>query len=173
MINYNQYSAAMKKFLYLLTIPIFILSLSGFTKGPVAEGKTHCCLGNYVVDNAINPIYVDGKALKTFIVSYENSDLNVSIGIDKSDRKCTRFIVLSDELEIQYQCNGKYFGVKRLDREYLNDGMSTSDISLDRSEYFHQKVITQNLKSDIEYVKLISVYFPKLVKDYEKVFAFR
>ncbi len=26
-------------------------------------------------------------------------------------------------------------------------------------------------KSDIEHMKLISVYFPKLVKDYEKVFA--
>jgi hypothetical protein len=147
--------------------------LTGFAKGPVAEGKTYCCLGNYVVDNAIDPIYVDGKALKTFIVSYENSDLTVRIGIDNSDRKCTRFIVLSDELEIQYKCNGTYFGVERLDREYLNDGMSTSDLSLDRSEYFHQKVITPLRQSDIDYVKLISVYFPKLVKDYEKVFAFR
>ena len=66
-----------------------------------------------------------------------------------------------------------YFGVERLDREYLNDGMSTSDLSLDRSEYFHQKIITPLRLSDIDYVKLISVYFPKLVKDYEKVFAFR
>lgn len=162
----------MKKFLYLFAISLILIP-SGFANDPVAEGKTYCCLGNYVVDNAIDPIYVDGKALKTFIVSYENSDLNVMIGIDKSDRKCTRFIVLSDELEIQYQCNGKYFGVKRLDREYLNDGLSTSDLSLDRSAYFHQKVITQRKKSDIEYVKLISVYFPKLVKDYEKVFAFK
>ncbi|MBN1388637.1 MAG: hypothetical protein JW965_09340 [Bacteroidales bacterium] len=162
----------MKKFLYLFAISL-ILSPIGFAKGPVAEGKTYCCLGNYVVDNAIDPVYVDGKALKTFIVSYENSDLTVRVAIDKSDRKCTRFVVLSDELEILYQCNGKYFGVKRLDREYLNDGMSTSDLSLDRSEYFHQKVITQTKMSDIEYVKLISVYFPKLVKDYEKVFAFK
>jgi len=162
----------MKKFLYLFAITL-ILSLTGFAKGPVAEGKTYCCLGNYVVDNAIDPIYVDGKALKTFIVSYENSDLTVRIGIDNSDRKCTMFIVLSDELEIQYKCNGTYFGVERLDREYLNDGMSTSDLSLDRSEYFHQKVITPLRQSDIDYVKLISVYFPKLVKDYEKVFAFR
>ncbi|MEA1886919.1 MAG: hypothetical protein U9N72_06900 [Bacteroidota bacterium] len=162
----------MKKFLFLFTIAL-ILGPAGFTKAPVAEGKTHSCLGNYVVDNALDPIYVDGKALKTFIVSYENSDLNVRIGIDKSDRKCTRFIVLSDELEIQYQCKGNYFGVRRLGKEYLKDGLSTSDLSLDVSEYFHQKLISQQPKSEIDYVKLISVYFPRLVKDYDKVFAFR
>ncbi len=160
----------MKKIFSLLTV-ISLLSLSGYAKGPVAEGKTHCSLGNYVVDNAIDPIYVDGNALKTFVVSYENSDLNVRIGIDKSDRKCTRYIVVSDELEIQYACRRNSFGVQKLSKEYSDDGMSTSDLSLNREEYFHQKVITQNPKSELEHVKLISVFFPKLVKDYEKVFA--
>ncbi len=162
----------MKRFLCLFAIAS-ILSLTGFSKGPVAQGKTHCCLGNYVVDKAINPIYIDGEELETFIVNYENSDLNVKIGIDRSDRKCTRYIVLSDDLEIQYLCNGKYFGVKLLGKEYLDDGLSTSDLSLDREEYYHQKVITQSVNSELEHLKLISVYFPKLVKNYEKVFAFK
>ena len=172
MIITNQESAAMKRLFYLLFIASF-LTLTGYAKGPVAEGKTHCCLGNFVVDKAIDPIIVDGNALKTFIVTYENSDLDVRIGIDKSDKKCTRYIVVSDELEIMYLCNNKYFGVKRLAKEYLDDGMSTSDITLDREQYYHQKVITQLQKNELDHVKLISVYFPKLVKDFEKVFAVR
>lgn len=162
--------AAMKRILSLFVL-ISVLSLTGFSKAPVAKGKTHYCLGTYVVDKAIDPIMVDGKALKTFIVSYENSDLSVRIGIDKSDKKCTKYIVLSDDLEMQYDCTGNIFGVNRLDKQYLDDGYSTSDITLDRRQYFNQKVITQNSKKEIDHVKLISVFFPKLVKDYERVFA--
>ncbi|HDZ41734.1 MAG TPA: hypothetical protein ENH59_08690 [Bacteroidetes bacterium] len=162
----------MKKFLCFLAIAS-VLSLAGFSKGPVAQGKTHSCLGNYVVDKAVKPISVDGKELETFIVNYENSDLNVRIGIDRSDKKCTRYIVLSDDLEIQYMCNGKYFGVQRLNKRYQDDGLSTSELSLDREEYYHQKVITQSVTSEKDHLKLISVYFPRLVKNYEKVFAFK
>jgi len=164
----------MKRF-FSLFITVLILSVVGYAKGPVAEGKTHCCLGKYVVDRAVNPINIDGIDLETYIVNYENSDLNVRIGIHRSEKKCTRYIVLSDDLEIQYECNSKYFGVCKLDKEYLDDGLSTSDLSLDRSQYYHQKVITQSpySKSELDYIKLISVYFPKLVKNYEKVFAFK
>lgn len=162
----------MKKFFCFLTIAS-ILSLAGFSKGPVAQGKTHSCLGSYVVDEAVNPISVDGRELETFIVNYENSDLNIRIGIDRSDKKCTRYIVVSDDLEIQYICNAKYFGVQRLDKKYNNDGLSTSELSLNREEYYHQKVISQSVKNEKDHLKLISVYFPKLVKNYEKVFAFK
>jgi hypothetical protein len=160
----------MKRILSLITI-LSVLSLTGFAKAPVAKGKTHCCLGTYVVEKAIDPISVDGKAIKTFIVSYENSDLTVKIGVDKSDKKCIKYIVVSDDLQIQYDCNRQYFGVSKLDKKYLDDGFATSDINLDRRQYFYQKCITQDNKNEIDHVKLISVYFPKLVKDYEKVFA--
>ncbi|HCC70632.1 MAG TPA: hypothetical protein DEQ09_05705 [Bacteroidales bacterium] len=149
--------------------------MSGLAKGPVAEGKTYCCLGNYVVDKAINPIRVDGRNLETYVVNYENSDLSVRIGIDRSDKNCKRYIVVSDDLEIEYQSNKKFFGVRLLDKKYLDDGLSTSELSLDRPQYYHQKIITQypERKSEIGCLKLISVYFPKLVKNYEKVFAFK
>lgn len=148
-----------------------LISFTAFAKGPVAEGNTHCCLGMYVVEKAVDPIIVDGVALQTFVVSYENSDLTVRVGVDKSDKKCTSYIVVSDDLAVQYDCNKRYFGVKKLDSSYLDDGFATSDLTLDRSEYFHQKIISQTVQDQLEHVKLISVYFPKLVKDYEKVFA--
>lgn len=148
-----------------------ILSLASFSKAPVAKGKTHCCLGNYIIEKANDPILVDGVPLKSFVVSYDNSDMTVTIGIDNSDKKCTTFIVMSDDLTVQYDANRNRFGVNKVNKKYLDDGHKTSDMLLNRSEYFHQKVLTQSVCSQLDYVKLISVFYPKLVKDYEKVFA--
>jgi len=164
------FSAAMKKIISLISL-ISLISFTAYAKGPVAEGNTHCCLGIYTVEKTINYIIVDGEALPTYEVSYGNSDLTVRVGVDMSDKKCTRYIVASDNLSVQYDCNRKYFGVNKLDRKYSKDGYVTSDLTLDRSEYFHQKIISQDVKDQIEQIKLISVFFPKLVKDYEKVFA--
>ena len=148
-----------------------IISLSSFANDPIAKGKTHCCLGNYVVENAADPIMVDGVALESFVVSYDNSDMTVKIGIDKSDKKCTTYIVKSDDLTVQYDCNRKIFGVNHVNKKYLDDGLNTSGNLLDRSEYFHQKIITRNKYSELDHIKLISVYYPRLIMDYEKVFA--
>ncbi|MFO7755263.1 MAG: hypothetical protein R6V34_04685, partial [Bacteroidales bacterium] len=125
------------------------------------------------IDRAVSLVFVDGNALETFAISYENSELSVRVGIDRSDKKCTRYLVLSDDLEVQYIASRKYFGVERVDREYLDDGLSTSDLTLDREAYFHQKLITQSRLDDTGYLKLIAVFYPKLVRDYEKVFAAR
>jgi len=160
----------MKRFISVFAL-IPLISLIAFSKGPVAEGNTHCCLGMYAVDKAVNQIIVDGKALPTFVISYENSDLSVRVGVDKSDKKCTKYIVVSDDLAVQYDCNRKYFGVKKLESAYHNDGYATSDLTLERSEYFHQKIITRDVSDQLEQVRLIAVYFPRLVKDYENVFA--
>lgn len=148
-----------------------MLSLTSYAKSPIAEGNTHSCLGTFVVENSIKPIVVDGRSLTTYTITYENSEETIRIGIDDSDRKCTKYLVVSGNLSIQYDCNSKYFGVEKLDRKYHNDGFKTSDLTLDREQFFHQKILTQNKISQIDQVKLISVFFPKLVKDYEQVFA--
>ncbi len=160
----------MKRMISLIAIAS-ILSLAGFSEASVAKGKTHSCLGNYIIEKAADPIFVDGVALKSFVVSYDNSDMTVTIGIDDSDKKCTTYIVKSDDLTVQYDCNGQIFGVNRVAKKYLDNGLETSDNLLNRSEYFHQKLLTQNEQTQLERVKLISVFYPKLVKDYEKVFA--
>jgi hypothetical protein len=160
----------MKKVISLISA-VFMLSLTSYAKSPIAEGNTHSCLGTFVVENSIKPIVVDGRSLTTYTITYENSEETIRIGIDDSDRKCTKYLVVSGNLSIQYDCNSKYFGVEKLDRKYHNDGFKTSDLTLDREQFFHQKILTQNKISQIDQVKLISVFFPKLVKDYEQVFA--
>lgn len=160
----------MKKILALITC-IALLQLTGNAMDPVAQGKTFCCLGNYVIEKADYQMIIDGNAIKTFVVSYENSDMTITIGLDDSNKKCTSYIVQSDDLTIQYDCNRKHFGVNRVSEKYIKEGFETDDSSLNRTEYFRQKVITSKKKSNIDQVKLISVFFPKLVTDYETVFA--
>ncbi len=160
----------MKRIILLSAITLSLL-MTGFARSPDPEGKTHCGLGNYVIDRAPFLVFVDGNALETFIIRYENSELSVRVGIDRSDKKYTRYLVLSDDLEVQYTASREYFGVQRVDREYLDDGLYTSDMALDRKAYFHQKLITRSRQDDTGYLELIAVFYPKLIKDYEKVFA--
>lgn len=168
--NLKTKSAAMKRILSSIFIALLFTLVSN-AMDPVATGKTNCCLGNYVIEKASNPILVDGTILETFVISYENSDAIVTVGVDKSNKKCTTYIVQSDNLSMQYDCNRKYFGVKKVDKKYSKDGYSSSDETINRSEYFNQRIITRLEKTELDHIKLISVYFPKLVTDYEEVFA--
>ncbi len=160
----------MKTIINLLGVLALTLS-PAFALDPVAEGQTNHELGAYIVENSNAPLIIDATILTTYEVSYENSDMTVRIAIDDSDKKCRKFIVVSDNLAIQYDCNGKFFGVKMPEQTYIEDGISGSMINLDRAEYHKQKVLTQNKKSELEQVQLIAVFFPKLIKDYDRIFA--
>ena len=160
----------MKKLLTLLSVSILIYCPS-IAMDPVAEGNTNHELGTFVIEKSVAPLIVDARILPTYVVSYENSDMTVRIAVDDSDKKCRKLIVVSDHLSIQYNCDGKIFGVNLLEQKYAEDGISDSRLYLDSSEYFRQKVISQSAKNKIDQIKLISVYFPKLVKDYERAFA--
>lgn len=162
----------MKKLLTLLSVSILIFS-SSLAMDPVAEGKTNHELGAYVIEKSVAPLIVDARILPTYEVSYENSDMTIKIAIDDNDKDCRKLIVVSDHLAIQYNCDGKIFGVSLLEEKYGDDGISDSRLYLNNTEYFRQKVISQSAKNDIDQIKLISVYFPKLVKDYERAFAVR
>jgi len=160
----------MKKLLTLLSVSILIY-FPALASDPVAEGNTNLELGDYVIEKSIAPLIVDARILPTYEVSYENSDMNIKIAVDNSDKKCRKLIVVSDHLCVQYNCDGKIFGVNLLEEKYADNGISDSNLYLDTSEYFRQKLISQSAKKEIDQIMLISVYFPKLVKDYETVFA--
>ena len=69
------------------------------------------------------------------------------------------------KLSVQYVCNGDYFGVQKLEKSLEKDGYATSDEALNRSEYFHQKLLIQGRQDEIEATKLIAAYFPMLIKE--------
>jgi hypothetical protein len=152
----------MKKLVFTVLM-IAALSTASFSREFVASGKTHTSLGDYKIERADKPVTINGEEFKAFVISYENSPMQVTVVV-KKDKKCKNFIVLSDKLSVQYVCNGEYFGVQKLDKDLMPQGYSASDDVLNRGEYFHQKLLSFGVKGDEENTKMIAAYFPMLIK---------
>lgn len=152
-------------FTALLTVAI---GSASFSRELVAEGKTFSALGDYRIEIADDPVIINGKEFKAFVISYQNTPLEVKVAVVK-ERDCKKYIVLSEKLCLQYVCNASYFGVERLDKSFEKDGYTTSDLYLDRNEYFHQKVLTSGMGCELDNTRLIASYFPMLIKDSNSV----
>jgi hypothetical protein len=160
------------KRLFLVAAFIIAISIASFARKFVAEGKTYSSLGDYKIEMADSPVILNGKELKAFIISYANSNMEVTVAIDKS-RKGMKYYVLSNNLSVQYICRDGYFGVAKLGKELEKDGYKTSESALSRGEYFHQKVITTGSACDLDNSKLIAAYFPMLINNYENILTAR
>jgi hypothetical protein len=160
------------KRLFFAAVLIIAFCTASFAGKVVAEGKTFTAFGDYTIETADNPALVKGVEYKTFIISYENSPMKVTVAICKN-RKCKKYVVLSDKLSVQYVCNENYFGVEKLDKEFEKDGYKTSDTELNRSEYFHQKVISPGKRGELEATQLIAAFFPMLLNTTTEAIASR
>jgi hypothetical protein len=121
-------------------------------------------MGDYKIEIADNPVTINGDEFTAFLISYQNTPLEVRVAVRK-EHDCKKYIVLSEKLSIQYVCNANYFGVERLDKSFEKDGYATSDLYLDKNEYFHQKVITSGKGCELDNTRLIASYFPMLIKN--------
>ena len=148
---------------------IIIISLSTYAKAPVAEGSTFSELGRYVIEKSSAPLIYDGRILRTYDVTYENSDIKVRIAIDDSNRRCRNYIVVSDWLSIEYKCRNNVFGTVLLEEKYAEDGIPCCIELLDKEAYFRQKVITQNETNEIDRLMMISVFYPELIDNSKNV----
>jgi hypothetical protein len=153
----------MKRILFAALL-LLVCSSASFSREFVAGGKTYSALGDYKIETADNPVTINGEKIKAFIISYQNSPMEVKVVI-KKDKECKKYIVLSDKLSVQYVCNENYFGVEKLDKSLEKDGYTTSDKALNRSEYFHQKVLAPGKRGEIENTQLIAAYFPMLLNE--------
>jgi hypothetical protein len=161
----------MKRFFSAAVLTIVFCTAS-FAGKVVAKGSTYTALGNYTIETADNLIPVKGEDCKAFVIRYENSPMEVTVAICK-ERKCKKYVVLSDKLSVQYVCNANYFGVEKLDKAFEKDGYKTSDSDLNRSEYYHQKVLTPGKRSELEATQLIAAYFPLLLNNPTEAIASR
>ena len=154
----------MKKVLIAAAL-LMVLNTASFSGQFVTDGKSNSTLGDYRIELADNPVTLNGEVLKTYVISYQNSPLEIKIAV-KKEKDCKKYIVLSDKLSVQYVCTGTYFGVQKLDKssEIDNNGFATSDEALNRTEYFHQKVLATGKPDEIESTKFIASYFPLLIK---------
>lgn len=160
------------KRVFLTTVLILAVTLAASARKFVTEGKTYSPLGNYKIEIADNPVILKGKELKAFVISYENTDLEVTVAFEKT-KNCMNYYVLSPALSVKYVCNGDYFGVAKLGNELEKEGYGTSEGSLNRSEYFHQKVLCQGVNCDLDNSRLIAAFYPMLLNNQENILAAR
>lgn len=158
------------KRMFFAALLIIVFSSASFSREFVAGGKSYSALGDYKIEIADNPVIIKGEELKTFIISYQNSPMEVTVVI-RNGKNCKNYIVLSDKLSVQYVCNGNYFGVEKLDKSLAKDGYKTSEEALNRSEYFHQKVIAPGKRGEVDNAHLIAAFFPMLIKSTEETIA--
>jgi len=126
------------------------------------SGQSLTELGQYSISVSNNPISIANELVKTYELKYENTDVPLLIGVKKT-KKCMNFIVRSGHFEVEYVCNNHVFGVNRINKSYQT--VSSGDVShrLNNNEYFHQQVISQNPKTEMELLGLIACYFPALI----------
>ncbi len=151
---------------------IVAISLTSFARKFVAEGKTYSTLGNYKIEIDDKYMTINGKQHRPYVITYGNSDLVVRVAVDM-DKRVKKYFVISDNLSVQYEANRKYFGVQKLSPELEMEGFKTADESLNRAEYFHQKVLTRGLSWRRDNTKLIAAFFPMLLSNVENVLAAR
>lgn len=163
----------MKTKLFILTVCVALLSLGTSAKiktGQALTGNSLTEFGNYSITVADAPMMINNEAVKTYDLVYDNTSNPVKIGVVKTEG-CSKFIVRTDEFEVQYTCNKGVFGVKKIEAQYQQLPKEEIDAKLERFNYFSQRVICQDKKSEDELLGLIACYFPKLIKeDYQASF---
>jgi hypothetical protein len=146
-----------------------VLFLAGFANAQeklaagtkVAEGDTHSLFGNYLVELLKEPVKLEGEFVNKYRISFEKSPVIVFVTVDEEE-KCKNYIVVSDGLSVMYKCNGKYFGIGPIDEKYKKEGFVTDLKNLDKSNYYHQKVLILGQQEEVDATSLIASYFPSL-----------
>jgi hypothetical protein len=158
------------KRMFFAALLMIVISSASFSREFIASGKTYSAFGDYKIEIADNPVILSGEELKTYVISYQNSPMEVTVVIRKG-KNCKNYIVLSDKLSVQYVCNANYFGVEKLDKSLASEGYTTSDDFLNRAEYFHQKVIAPGKRGEVENAHLIASFFPMLINNSDDIVA--
>ena len=157
----------MKTRLGILTFSLLLMSFFtvAMEKGAtVISGQSLTELGQYTISLSSDAMTIGNEVLSTYQLEYSESDTPVLIGVKKT-KKCMNFIVRTDEFEIEYICKKHVFGVKKVNEEYREVDIAKVNAMLDNSQYYSQRVISQNPKNEEELLGLIACYFPLLIKE--------
>ncbi len=159
----------MKTKLVLLAICVALLSMGATAKikdGKAMTGNSLTSFGKYTIVNSDIPMVYENQVLKTYDLTYENTNNKIRIGILCEDKlKCKTFIVRTDEFEIEYACRNNVFGVKKIEKRFQELPKEEMDLKLNKVSYYAQRVICQNKKSEDDLLGLIACYFPDLVNE--------
>ena len=153
----------MKRILF-TTVLVLSVFITSFGSNPViAQGQTNSEFGSYKIVALDDHAVINGKELDKYLISYEKPDKKVIVVVDRLSN-CKKYYVLSGELAVQYKCNGKFFGIMKLDKEIEDKGFSTSLDILNKEAYFQQRVVASGTTETLDHLNLIASYYPSLYK---------
>ena len=151
------------KRIVLTTALILIISLASFANQLLSQGHSNSQFGDYKIEALDNRMPFKDKELDLYQITYEKNGLTVVVALDK-DKKCKKYYVLSEKLPIQYECNGVYFGVKLLDNDLLYNGFPITLDSVNKTEFYSQRVLATGITDTLDHLNLIAAYYPGLYK---------
>jgi len=151
----------MKRIFLVLVLFAAVTALS-FGK-VIVRGNSNTAFGMYTIELCDQQKTFAGEDMNCYLISYSNSPVQVKVFVDKK-WNCKNFVVVSDELSVMYTCNGRYFGVDKVGKQYRDEVIYTDNSKLDREDYFRQKVIQQGDIEEYDATMLIASYFPALIK---------
>ncbi len=157
----------MKTKLFILTICVALVSLGASAKikeGKALTGNSLTEFGKYTITVSDEPMIIASEAVKTYDLMYENTGNPIRVGLVKEEQ-CTTFVVRSGDFEIQYSCNKGVFGVNKIESRFQTLPTEEMDAKLNKVNFFSQRVISANKKSEEELLGLIACYFPVLVNE--------
>ena len=152
------------KRIVLTTALILIISLASFANQLLSQGHSNSQFGDYKIEALDNRMPFKDKELDLYQITYEKNGLTVIVALDK-EKKCKKYYVLSEKLPIQYECNGVYFGVKLLDNDLLYNGFPITLDSVNKTEYYSQRVLATGITDTLDHLNLIAAYYPGLYKE--------
>ena len=153
----------MKK-LFFTTALILTVCIASMGNRIVSKGQSNTAFGDYKIEQLDQHLMFNNKELDEYMITYEKMGMKVLVAIDKQ-KKCKSYYVLSDKLPVQYECNGKYFGIKKLNKDLAAQGYKTALENVDREEFYHQRVLTSELMSTVDHLNLIASYYPGLYNE--------
>jgi uncharacterized CHY-type Zn-finger protein len=148
----------------LIALLLMTVSMVSMGNNIVAKGQSNTTFGDYKIEQLNDHMVLNGKELDQYLITYEKSDMKVMVVIDKQ-KKCKKYYVLTDRLPVQYECNGNYFGIKKLDNDLSAKGFASSFDKINKEEFYHQKVLTSDTTATLDHLHLIASFYPGLFKE--------
>jgi hypothetical protein len=159
----------MKKAVVILLLTIILIP-SGIAGKLISSGDSFTRFGKYKIEIADSPFILNGKELKTYLISYENAGFTLRVTSDKSGDEL-KYLTISDALSVQYVSHMTHFGVEKIDQKYVTSALKTSDSALNRYQYFRQRVITNREVTELEKIQLIAAYYPALLNNIDNILS--
>lgn len=147
------------KMIFLTAVLIVTSCMLAMGNKFVAKGESNSPFGDYRIEKLEDHLIFNNKELDKYVITYANTDMKVIIAMDKQ-KKCKKYYVLSDKCPVQYECNGVYFGIKKMDADLQFKGYQTSLDKLNKMEYYHQKVLASGTTTTVDHLQLIASYYP-------------